>query len=401
MSMDEQNPKKTDKTESALEWLAKSTGASIAYSGNVPVDTGDSCIDENIPKTLSYTNGYAETDPDFKNSYVDLQPPVDGPSPFAYFMDGSRMAWKIAELRYGGKIWPIVVGQIGVACCKRVDRRIVADNASRIYKTILSLPQDICGLSANETQNQKRIEDCRKAINERLGWNGRNPIDTILTYADKENDKTNLAVSRIQALMVATEKRMIFELAEAGKLSDQEYLLKDGSLEYRDDAISEIKWKNLEGRLQYVVGVSKSFNEDLFEVKIKSQKQSAASFISCLKVNQRTQAFLYEPQGRMSGPKFAVWYVRIRDQRLGQSIFDGVLKVEMHLIGKEQQRGKNTLEINRITEALIRERNPVCYGADSRWANHIYPVFVTEIYLKSGFLPGHVFRAMTMQGGMI
>ena len=194
---------------------------------------------------------------------------------------------------------------------------------------------------------------------------------------------------------------MIFELAEAGKLSDQEYLIKDGSLEYRDDAISEIKWKNLEGRLQYVVGVSKSFNEDLFEVKIKSQKQSAASFISCLKVNQRTQAFLYEPQGRMTGPKFAVWYVRIRDQRLGQSIFDGVLKVEMHLIGKEQQLGKNTLEINRITEALLRERNPVCYGADSRWANHIYPVFVTEKYLKSGFLPGHVFRAMTMQGGMI
>ncbi len=199
MDEQQQNPMDMDNAESALEWLARSTGASIAYSGSVPVDTGDVGGDDNIPKTLSYTNGYAETDPDSKNSYVGLKPPTDGSSPFTYFMDGSRMAWKIAELRYGGKIWPIVAGQIGVACCKRVDRKIVADGASRIYKTILSIPQEICGLSANETENKKRIEDCRRGINERLGWNGRNPIDAILTYADKENDKTNLAVSRIQA----------------------------------------------------------------------------------------------------------------------------------------------------------------------------------------------------------
>ena len=230
MSIDaQQNSSKKLNPESALEWLARSTGASIAYSGSVPIDTGDSGSEENIPKTLSYTNGYAETDPDSKNSYVNLTPSIDGPSPFVYFMDGSRMAWKIAELSYGGKIWPIIAGQIGVACYKRINRQIVADQSSRIYKTILSIPQEICGVSANESQNKKRIEDCRKGLNERLGWSGRNPIDAILTYADKDNDKTNLAVSRIQALMVATEKRMIFELAEAGKLSDSEYLIKDGS----------------------------------------------------------------------------------------------------------------------------------------------------------------------------
>lgn len=385
--------------ESALEWLAKATGSSIAYSGHVPVDTGDEEIGEDVPKTLSYANGYAETDPDSRNSYVNLKPPQDGQSPFVYFMDGSRMAWKIAEFRHGGKIWPVVAGQIGVACCKRVERRIRSDKSSRIYRTILSLPQTVCGLSTNEVENRRRIDACREGINERLGWGGRNPIDDILTYGDKDDDKTNLAVSRIQALMVATEKRMIFELAESGKLSDTEYLIKDGSLEYRDDTISKLRWKDLEGRLQYVIGVSKSFNADLFEVKVKSQRQSAASFISSLKINQRTQAFLYEPKGRMSDPKFAVWYVRIRDQRLGTSAFDGVLKVEMQLIGKERQLGKNTLEINRISEALIQERNPVCYGTDARWANHIYPVFMTEKYLKSGFLPGHVFRAMATQGG--
>ena len=197
--------------------------------------------------------------------------------------------------------------------------------------------------------------------------------------------------------MVATEKRTIYTLAESGRLSDEAYLIKDGSLEYRDDVLSALKWKDLEGRLQYVIGVSKSFNADLFEGKEKTQKQSAASFISRLKVNQRTQAFLYEPQGKgPNEPKFAIWYLRIRDQKLGQSAFDGVLKVEMQLCGNERERGKDSLEINRLSEALIQERNPVCFGADARWANHIYPVYVTEQFLKSGFLPGHVFRSLAI-----
>ena len=381
---------------SALGWLANATGSSIAYSGSVPVDLGENEVGSDVQKTLSYANGYAETDPDSKNSYVDLAPGAKEDSPFVYFMDGSRMAWKIAEFRYGGKLWPIVAGQIGVAYCKRENRRMKSDEGSRIYRNILSLPQAICGFGPNDAANLRNVEACRKGINEHLGWNGRVPIDTILTYADKDDDKTNLAISRIQALMVATEKRMIFELAEAGKLTDSSYLVKDGSLEYRDDMISDLKWKDLEGRLQYVVGVSKSFNADLFEVKLKAQRQSAASFISSLKVNQRTQAFLYEPQGKNSDPKFAVWYVRIRDQKLGQSAFDGVLKLEMQLIGRETQTGKSTLEINRISEAIIQERNPVCFGSEARWANHIYPVFITEKYLKSGFLPGHVFRSMAV-----
>jgi len=66
------------------------------------------------------------------------------------------------------------------------------------------------------------------------------------------------------------------------------------------------------------------------------------------------------------------------------------------LVGEEAANGKSTLEINRVSADLVRERNPVCYGSDSRWANHIYPVYVTEKYLKSGFLPETIFKAITM-----
>lgn len=285
-----------------------------------------------------------------------------------------------------------------MALCRREKRCIRTDGpSSRIYKTILSVPQKICGTGVNDSENKRHLEEIRNEVNDRLRWDGHVSIDDILTYADKDEDKTNLAISRIQALMVATEKQTIYELAEAGCLSDSAYLIKDGSLEYRDDILSSLKWKNLEGRLQYVIGVSKSFNADLFELKVKAHRESAASFISGLKVNQRTQAFLYEPHGKGFGaPRFAIWYLRIRDQQLGQSVFDGVLKVEMQLCGQECVRGKDSLEISRLSEALLRERNPVCFGADARWANHIYPVYVTEQFLKSGFLPGHVFRSLAI-----
>ena len=126
-----------------------------------------------------------------------------------------------------------------------------------------------------ETETTRILIDCGPDFRQQILPLPFLPFDAILTYADKDDDKTNLAISRIQALMVATETRMIYELAEAGKLTDSNYLIKDGSLEYRDDVLSDLRWKDIGGRMQYVVGVSKNFNADLFEVRQNSQKQFA------------------------------------------------------------------------------------------------------------------------------
>ena len=40
---------------------------------------------------------------------------------------------------------------------------------------------------------------------------------------------------------------------------------------------------------------------------------------------------------------------------------------------------------------LMNERNPVCYGTDGRWANHIYPIYLTERYIKSQYLSSNLF----------
>jgi hypothetical protein len=46
----------------------------------------------------------------------------------------------------------------------------------------------------------------------------------------------------------------------------------------------------------------------------------------------------------------------------------------------------NSEEVDLITTNIINERNPVCYGSDSRWANHLYPVYLTESFIKSKYL---------------
>ena len=53
--------------------------------------------------------------------------------------------------------------------------------------------------------------------------------------------------------------------------------------------------------------------------------------------------------------------------------------------------GLDTEEVDLITANIINERNPVCYGADQRWANHLYPVYVTESYAKSKYMSATMF----------
>ena len=57
----------------------------------------------------------------------------------------------------------------------------------------------------------------------------------------------------------------------------------------------------------------------------------------------------------------------------------------MLMTGSEAENGLESDEIDMITANIINERNPVCYGNDARWANHLYPVYMTECYCKSRF----------------
>ena len=307
---------------------------------------------------------------------------------FTYFLDGSRRTFKIDDISYNKEVFPIIAGQIGVGCCKRTNKQlnifeydnknfiVLPDKAKQDqWDSDLSFKRLLSDINEIILKSNIQIED----------------IKTYKTYSTKnENDidydKKGIAV--IQTLMVEKEKQLVSKLASNRILNDSNYLLKDGSLEYRVNYKSESELKLFRNNYRYVVGVSKSFNPaNCFDEKGRSN----TSKIVDLQLFHRTPVSMYTSQYN-DNMKFAVWYIRVRDKQYTHNAYDGILKIEQILVSDEQiNYGIESEIVDIISANIINERNPVCYGSDMRWANHIYPVYLTEKYVKSRYIGNTVF----------
>ena len=128
----------------------------------------------------------------------------------------------------------------------------------------------------------------------------------------------------------------------------------------------------------YVVGVSKRFDPELLP---DYEGHRLSKTIANLKPFERTKAYRYTSEA--NGVQYAVWYLRLRNSDFRETNFSDVVKCEMVIINEEEQM--DTDLINIISANLINEAYPVCYGNDTRWANHLYPVFLTESFCKSKY----------------
>ncbi|MCT4507315.1 MAG: hypothetical protein N4A48_00890 [Tepidibacter sp.] len=194
--------------------------------------------------------------------------------------------------------------------------------------------------------------------------------------------------------MIELEKDAVAELASQYKLNQYNWLIKDGSLEYKvvtNKKGKNLKDKHIKNHYKYVLGVSKSFNPTKCLVK---GGKSNSDIIAGLKLYERTPAYMY--QSKIAGNiYFTIWYIRIRKAEYTTNVFDGILKVEKIVIKEgEIDNGVDTDLINHISAHLINERNPVCYGHDSRWANHLYPIYLTESYVKSNYISNNLFMQL-------
>lgn len=330
---------------------------------------------------------------------IDLKAEADKrrliPSVFTYFLDGSRHTYKIDDISYNKNVYPIISGQIGVGCCKRVNKELTTAVFER--KLVIALPD----IAFRDPWDRTALSlDLLKQINantrlKRFGIS----FNTISLY-DRSDDKKleDKAVAKIQDLMTALEKDMVARLVAAGKLNQDNYLIKDGSLEYQRVSTKNIPdAKNLTDRkiannYQYVIGVSKSFDPTKCFIKGGG---SNSDIIANLKPYHRTPAYMYESTRSGNDVKFCVWYIRLRDTRYTKSVFDGVVKVEKLLVkDSEKEHGMSSEDIDNLSAFLLNERNPVCYGADGRWANHIYPVYLTESFVKSKYLSNELFMQL-------
>ena len=310
----------------------------------------------------------------------------------AYFLDGSRRVFKVDDIAYGSKdktkIYPVIAGQIGVACCKRVDKRLRKEKFMR--ELVLSVPNIVVDRRKGAIEALTcRLNECRVLRERNI------EISAVLPYktSKKEEEKfEDLGTACVQDRMIEREKEMVAQLVREEKLDQDHYLIKDGSLEYRS---TEEERKNEEKRLifknnyRWVLGVSKNFNPEACR---DSKGKTNPGYIANLPPFHRTPAACFHNNDISKDMEFAVWYVRIRDMQRTRTAFDGVLKIEKLLVTEdERNKGMSSDQIDFLTALIINERNPVCYGSDLRWANHIYPMFLTEQYAKSLYLSAESF----------
>ena len=298
---------------------------------------------------------------------------------FRLFLDGSRRTYKIADIPIGTQVFPIIAGQVGVGVCKREKRQISACELT--LHTVLAFPDKLDTEGKNEKQHRAFLSNLTQKLNTAQI---RVRLDSLLLYPTQANDNfEDKGIARIQEYMIEQEKTMVQLLVHKNLLNDRSWLIKDGSLEYnrlsnKDDRFT---FSRIRSNYKRVVGVSKSFNPELAKLK---NNRSAASMIAKLKPFERTPAALYKTE-RVEG-KFAVWYVRLREPRRSRGPFDGIVKVEKILVSDhEAEFGLDSSEVDNISAWLVNERNPVCYGKDDRWANHLYPVYLTETFIKSKY----------------
>jgi hypothetical protein len=145
-----------------------------------------------------------------------------------------------------------------------------------------------------------------------------------------------------------------------------------------------------------VIGVSKSFNPE--NCKDGKGNANARSIIE-LPQFHRTPVARVSYGTRIPGVEFAVWYIRLRMVEQTKTPFDGVIKVEKIMVSdSEQQHGQgyglDSDDVDMISATLINERCPTCYGADLRYANHLYPVYLTESYVKSLYISNDSFLSL-------
>ena len=300
---------------------------------------------------------------------------------FRFFLDGSRRTYKVDDIAYGKRLYPIIAGQIGVAICERADKNSFKPLIFR-NPLVMSIPEN-ANAQTTIGNNDLFFNNLIQKLNNQQILKKQNIVfSKILPYKNtalKENDKyEDRGVAKIQDEMITLEQKVVLELVKDKKLNDSSFLIKDGSLEYMRGG--DLKYlSQIKSNYDCVIGVSKSFNPEALSNDVKDISRRIAE----LQLYHRTPAFMYQTE-RIPDVKFAVWYLRIR-QTL--SPFDGVLKIEKILVRDiQEEQGLDSDEIDLISANIINERNPVSYGSDKRWAKHLYPIYLTESYIKSKYL---------------
>jgi len=294
---------------------------------------------------------------------------------FKYFLDGSRRTYKIGDFgSTDGKFLPLVAGQIGAAICYRSNKKLKKYRIQR--QNVIAIPDRIG--DEFETIAEKIPKIRKKNLS----------IHQVLKYTVKSDPARaleNFAIAKIQVTMMNMEVELIKEMVHSNKLKTNEMLMIDGSLQFTGVEDEDVIFEN-------VVGVSKSFNPNLQGI-LKGKNKQIGSYLTNLKFGERTPVYVYDVEGKKKRKtKIGAWYLRIHPVEKLKKPLDGVIKIEkIATTSQQKEDGFETETINNISKSILLERNVTCYGNDERWANHLYPIYLTELFLKNSFVSNTFF----------
>lgn len=300
-----------------------------------------------------------------------------------FFLDGSRHVYKVGDVLIAGVVYPVVAGQIIVGCCIRENRTIKEFRHRR--RLVIAMPKIYDADNHGINFFRKKCQDINNAINENATISPKMQFDKILPYktdgdiTSGRNKYLHQAITVIQNEMMDEERMMVNTLCAEFTINEQAMLVKDGTLEYKKDFTNnpdaDLDSAMFDLNIENVIGVSKLFDPEL----LNGVEPQIGKIIADLPPYSRTNAFKYYHEGK----NYCMWYLRLRETPNAATRYSDVVKVELVMVGKEKMSSQ---QINMITTHLINEGYPVCFGNDTRWANHLYPVYLTECYCKSKYI---------------
>lgn len=296
---------------------------------------------------------------------------------FNYFLDGSMRTTSAGHVvDTTGRFLPIFISQIGVAATKLRGGSLHLEQYR--CRNVLFLPDTFASADINAS---------RPAIH-RATQDHRHPLDLELEcYAvDEEVPPIEGARKHVLGVMHQMEIDCIADLAKSGKITRDALLMIDGSLQFYEDlSVHKEAFRN-------VVGVAKSF--DLHQVlgRRRRSRTMVGSLVAGLRPQHRTPARRVPHRNLTIG----AWYLRLHSARshAGLTSTDGVVKLEV--FPDEPMGATPTLDANRcnrISSDLLHLRHPTTPWTDGRWASHLYPIHLTERYIKTRFRADHTIRA--------
>lgn len=348
------------------------------------IDANYRCIATPAPETLFQEEDYVEEHPPPvyrpfetpppKEQYLRVDDIQDEKSLFKFFVDGSERLTKFADIiDPHNNYYPLYIAQTSVATTKLEGSSVRVEDFQ--MDNSIMLP---------DTFDQSDIERIRLIVQKAESMSKRKlGIDKVETYdvggSEKPSDQARKAVLKH---MHEKEIEVIESLACSGKVTRDSMLVIDGALEFYEKFQSE-SFRN-------VVGVSKWF--DLNQpIGTGDKKIQAGTLVAGLPDKHRTPAISLKHRNLQIG----TWYLRIRDAKYLRNPQDGVVKIE--LFSDKPTDSKQKLKSGRcdtISGHVLALRNVSTPLTDTRWASHLYPVYMTEQFAKAQFYKPEVLAAL-------